>query len=267
MADYPTSVWDGESENRTVGQSKAPDYRDWARMIAELSATQTELDSVKTLGGFSAWAAASGKFLVGDGTNFVEVAMSGDAALDSTGKLTLATVDKTYAIALSNLRQEDDGQALLPASPDGDGGTLGLGAAAGSPVLGSSTNNTAATEYCMFDFVVPADYVVGEDLTVRIKGKLSAAANAESLLDVVCKHIKGGALDGTDLCSTAAIDMKAVIAEADEDFTISGVEVGDELAPGSVLNIAISFERDDTGGSTAGVAQINGIEVIVPSYR
>jgi hypothetical protein len=176
-----------------------------------------------------------------------------------------AVVTKTIAIPLSDLRCEDAGQTLLPATPDGDGGTIGLGAAAGSPLTGTSTNNTAATESCMFDFVVPENYAAGNDLTVRVKSYLSAAANAESLVDVVAKLVKGGALDATDLCGTAGIDLKAVVAEQNNDFTIDSDAVGDVLAPGSIINIAIAFERDDTGGSTAGTVLCNGIDVLVNS--
>lgn len=46
-ATYPTSVWDGDSGNRDSddGVQAAPDHRDWARMLAEIQATQTRIDS------------------------------------------------------------------------------------------------------------------------------------------------------------------------------------------------------------------------------
>lgn len=210
---------------------------------------------------------SAGRILVADGDSFEDVAMSGHATLASSGALTLATVTKTFRIPLSDLRCEDAAQTLLPAAPDGDGGTLGLDAAAGSPVLGTSTNSSAATESCMFDFAVPPDYVTGSDITVRLGAYVTDAANAESLADVVAKLIKGGALDATDLCTTAGIDLKDVVAVTDSDFTIDGDAVGDELAPGSVLNVAISLERDDTGGSTAGTTKLEYVDVLVPCYR
>lgn len=221
-----------------------------------------------------ATAYTAGSILVADGDSYEEVAVSGDATLASTGALTiaaaavessmLATVTKTFTIPLTDLRCEDAAKTLLPDTPDGDGGTLGLAAAAGSPVLGTSTNNTAATESCMFDFVVPPDYVSGQNITVRLGAYVTAAANAESLADVVAKLVKGGALDSTDLCTTAAKDLKAVVAVANQDFTIDGDATGDELAPGSVLNVAVSLERDDTGGSTAGTTKLEYVQVLVP---
>lgn len=46
-ASYPTSVWDGDSKNRDsdVPVKKAPDHRDWQRLIAEVAATQTRVDN------------------------------------------------------------------------------------------------------------------------------------------------------------------------------------------------------------------------------
>lgn len=48
MACYPNRVWDGDSLNRNSDKApfKAPNARDWACLIAELAATQTELDRV-----------------------------------------------------------------------------------------------------------------------------------------------------------------------------------------------------------------------------
>ena len=42
---FPTSVWDGDSANRDSdnGNQKAPDHRDWTRMLAEVKAAQTRV--------------------------------------------------------------------------------------------------------------------------------------------------------------------------------------------------------------------------------
>ncbi len=44
---YPSSVWDGDSANRDSdsGNKQSPDYRDYVRMIAEVAAAQTQIDS------------------------------------------------------------------------------------------------------------------------------------------------------------------------------------------------------------------------------
>lgn len=44
---YPTSIWDGDSLNRNSNNApqKAPDWRDWNRMVTEVAATQTRTDN------------------------------------------------------------------------------------------------------------------------------------------------------------------------------------------------------------------------------
>ncbi len=214
---------------------------------------------------------AAGAIILGvDGTaaNNLKTVLSNHVTMDATGAVTIATVTKYYSILLTDLRQNAAMKDALPDSPAGDGGALGLGDAAGSPVLGTSTNNTDATEHTSFDFVVPADYVAGNDILVRIAAYVTATANAVSDLDVVAKLVKGGALDATDLCLTGPIDIKAVTSVANHDFTIDNNASGDELVAGlSVINIHISAQRDDTGGSTAGTVVIDKVSVTVPSYR
>ncbi len=176
--------------------------------------------------------------------------------------------NRTHDIPLVELRQENALKDFLPDTPDGDGGTLGLGDAPGAPVIGTTTNNTNATEYASFDFVIPSDYRKNQNLTVRLSCFIDTnARNATSNLDVVAKLIKAGALDANDLVLTAPIDIKAVTAAADQDFTIDGDAAGDLISAGDVINIAISILNDDTGGSDAGFFQLNKVSVIVPSWE
>lgn len=231
------------------------------------AAATTELSDLSDVG---TTVYTAGMLLVADGDSFEEVAVSSHATLAASGALTLATVSKVYALPLSSFHPGGSGLdmvGVMTATAQADGAELGLAVTAGAAVLGLSTNNTDSTNHMGIDFVVPADYVVGEDLTVRISFLMTAASNATSNLDVVAKLVKAGALDATDICATAAKDLKAVVAAADQDFVITGDASGDELAPGSIVNIAISAQRDDTGGSTAGTAQINAVTVLVPSYR
>jgi hypothetical protein len=214
---------------------------------------------------------AAGQIILGvDGTaaNNLKAVLSGHVTMDATGSVTIATVTKPFAKALTDLRCSAAVKDALPDSPNTT--ELGLADAAGSPVVGTTTNGGAtasATEKCAFDFVVPEDYVAGNDLVVRVNGFVSAARNAESLLDVVAKLVKAGALDATDLCLTSPIDMKAVVAAQDNDFTVDSDAAGDELAPGDVLHVEIAFETDDTGAAADGYAQINAVSVRVPCYR
>ena len=44
---YPGEVWNGDTDNRdmSLAQKKAPDWRDWRRLVEELAAAQTQIDS------------------------------------------------------------------------------------------------------------------------------------------------------------------------------------------------------------------------------
>lgn len=191
-------------------------------------------------------------------------------AYDATDWYTVArsyiTTTTTVGHALVDLRQDAAMKDALPDTPDAT--TLGLADAAGSAVVGTTTNDTgtaSASETASFDFVVPKDYVANEDLTCRLKALVSAAREVAQTVDVVAKLVKEGALDATDLCLTAAQDLTT--SEADYDFTIDGDASGDELTPGSVVHVQVTLATDDTGGGTDGYPQLNTVQMRVPCYR
>ena len=176
--------------------------------------------------------------------------------------------NREHTIPLVELRQEDAAKDFLPDAPEGNGLTLGLADAIGSPVIGTTTNNTSATEYAAYDFVVPSDYRANQDLTVRLNCFIDTnARNAKSNLQVEAQLIKGGVLDATDLVTSGVIDIKAVLAAADQDFTVDGNAVGDTISAGDVLHLLITIINNDTGGSTAGFFQMNKLSIIVPSWE
>jgi hypothetical protein len=212
----------------------------------------------------------AGMLLVADGDSYEEVAISSHATLAANGALTLATVSKTFGIRLSDWHPGGSGVDyvnVMTATAQADGAELGLPVTANATIIGLSTNNTDATNHMVLNYIIPEDYVVGEDLVLVINAHLSAASNAASPLDVVAKVIKNGAIDSSDLCATSPIDLKDAVAAADQSFTITGDASGDELAPGDLLNLSVSAQRDDQAGSTAGTYIISRTEMIVPCYR
>lgn len=188
---------------------------------------------------------------------------TGDA--HSADELKLGARNKLFPVALASLRVAAAWKDSLPDAPAGNGGALGLGDAAGSVITGTSTNNTAATESFGFFFTLPENYRAGQPLKVRIRQRYSVARFAASALSVVAKRLTAdGALDATDLCTTAGIDTKAAVAFTDRDFNVNGNAAGDELAPGMQLWIVVSQANIDTGGNSAGVGTIAAVSVIVP---
>ncbi len=47
VASYPGSVWNGDTDNRdmSLAQRKAPNWADWRRLVEEMAASQTKIDS------------------------------------------------------------------------------------------------------------------------------------------------------------------------------------------------------------------------------
>jgi len=202
---------------------------------------------------------------------------SADIVDDTTGKdVTLEgmrMIDGTVSIyglsseviPLNKAMQVAAMKTTLPDTPDET--TLGLAAAAGSTIVGTTTNGGAtasATETLAFYYRVPPNYRTQLDLTIRIRAQVHVARNAESLLDVVVKRVVDAGLDATDICTTTPMDIKAVVAFADHDFTIDGNATGDELEPGTLLYIEVSLETDDTGATVDGYGEISNIKVLAP---
>ncbi|NLE61607.1 MAG: hypothetical protein GX616_24910 [Planctomycetes bacterium] len=192
----------------------------------------------------------------------------------AAGRLRCATMRDLFSLDIAVRKREEVGICLSDlhpiaahkdALPDAaDGTSLGLADAAGSILVGTTTNGggtASATETAGIRFVIPEWYKPESDLTVRVRARVSAARTAESLLDVVAKRIGDSGLDATDLCVTSATDIKAETDFANYDFTIDGDSAGDELNPGDELWIQISAETDDTGGSSDGYAEIASVSV------
>lgn len=155
-------------------------------------------------------------------------------------------------ISLPNLRQLAAQQTLLPTA--GNGTTLGLGAAAGSVVTGSTSNNTSVTETASFVYVLPGDYIAGAALTVRVRGKVAIARFVSATVAVSVKTIIDGVLSANIGPAAQALG----IAYANFDYVITPAG----LAAGQELQIDLSVVNNDTGGA-AGAAAVTISEVSV----
>lgn len=131
------------------------------------------------------------------------------------------------------------------------GGVLGLADAEGSPLLGTTTNGgstATASETALFLVPVPADYVPGGKLGVRVRCKVSAARTVSSTVDIFAKE-HGDAL-GSDVCATNAQSINSTTLGW-KYFSITPTG----LIPGlSILSLTITLAQDDTGGSGNGAA-------------
>lgn len=183
-------------------------------------------------------------------TTFKRNGVDKTAALDAAILAATATA-KAYGVKLSEMRKAAAVKDALPDAPDGT--NLGHGDAAGSVLTGGQTNNTAISETCAFDFVLPAEYVAAAALTLRVRCKVSATRFLNQRIDAVAKLL-GDSL-GADICATAV--QAITTSYADYDFVITPAT----LVAGKVLHVELTLSTDDTGGSTNGTPTISAVSL------
>lgn len=167
-----------------------------------------------------------------------------------------AVENLTFAVPLDRLRKSADHKDILADAPDGT--DLGLAAAIGSPVIGTTTNggSTASeseTAVCLF--ALPAEYSSGQAITVRLRAKVSVARTVSATIDLTAKLMGDGSL-GSDICATDADDLTNSYADYDFAITPTGLEAGDVLA------LTITLATNDTGGSSDGYPALTAVSVI-----
>src|SRR5713101_343819 len=166
-------------------------------------------------------AKTSGQILVGNGTDLVSVAMSGDATLASTGVLTLGANVVTGAKASGTL-QSKVGQATLP-----------------------TVATTGTTEVCM---VVP---FAGTISGVQVAFKDALAQHATNYLTfAIVNKTNGNAavLAATDANTTKTSTGNAISAYTTRVPPLSGTSANLVVAAGDVL--ALQFISNSTLANT-----------------
>lgn len=112
-AQYPAAVWDGSSPDRSAddGIDRAPDFEDWDQMVAELRATQAELDKcrfLKTVPNPTGGAVVVGKavYLLANGTGIALADANGTApARNVAGLVCVGAADSGGTV---DVQQESD---------------------------------------------------------------------------------------------------------------------------------------------------------------
>lgn len=149
MSSYPAAVWDGDSGSRdSVDQDqRAPDYRDWDRMINELAAVQNQL-------GVGADADAVGTV----GTDVTEV--SERAGVQRT-VLTLTDI----AISIADGTTKEVGSALIHTFPQGAIKVLGVVVDLDLTCTGADFTVAGAGDYALGSAAATDQALTGTDLT------------------------------------------------------------------------------------------------------
>lgn len=180
---------------------------------------------------------------------------------------TLETVDAVSGVERSELTQEslspfdlppetwrihDNMDGLLPDPPAGSDDLGIVSGTFGTAVPSIQTNDLknagATTQYARRMVQLPHNYVAGETVVIRLNaGMVTTVASVSATVDVECyKSDNFGAVDGSDLCATAATTCNS-LTEADKDFTITATS----LSPGDWLDVRIAIAVNDSGTGTA----------------
>lgn len=214
--------------------------------------------------------ASSGTVLVGlaleaAGTNgdLIEVSPSAATTTATFARSALTQDDlKPYTIPLEAFRTWDARQTTLP----GTAGTDDLGLITGTygtnapRVQTSDGKNTTTTQRLAFQLAVPAEYVDGESITIRIRAGMvtTVASNSgATTVDVEASKVGADGTVGADICATAAQTINSLTA-ADKDFVITptGVVAGD------LLDVRVTIVVTDVATATAVIGQINKVQAL-----
>ncbi len=213
-----------------------------------------------------AWVAVTrGEILIRDATTIVGLTIgSANAVLLSDGtdptwssavpRATLLQEDLAlYDIPLAGLRQAD--QAVMGIT--GTSGDHFYDISGNAPVLlGNTPSSSTVTDISTFDFALPAEYVDGETITLRINAKVDATADTNSLdLEAYLVNKLAGTV-GSDIQSTT---IKSTTASAVAyDFTITPTS----LVAGDMLHFLMTTVNADGDGSD-GIVSIFSIQAMI----
>lgn len=143
---------------------------------------------------------------------------------------------------------------------DSTAGSSLLGQAAttaGVVFVGNAVSGNTKTDYAQIDFALPAWYVPGATITVRVRAKWATTLlTVSSLVDVEVKVAADGTL-GSDICTTAAQQVTTSYANYSFTVTPTGRVAGD------LLTIRFGLLGDDTGGTVNTIGSISQIAVVL----
>lgn len=152
-------------------------------------------------------------------------------------------------------------QTVLPNPSAADdlglyGGTFGTG----SPTIQTFDVKALGTStlYARCQFVLPAEYVLGQSVTIRAHaGMKTTVSDGAATIDFEVYRANDEEGIGSDLCSTAATSIKSLTL-ADKDFVLSAAT----LNPGDTLDIRMAVAITDTATATAVIGIIGGVTVL-----
>ena len=173
---------------------------------------------------------------------------------------TISPSSSTFAgdagLRMVDFRKDGAWKTVVDATP----GSSLLGQAAttaGVNLVGNAVSGTTKSDYAQIDLVLPAWYVPGAAISVRVRAKWSTTLlTASSKVDVVAKVAADGSL-GSDICTTAAQQVTTSFANYDFVITPTG------RVAGETLTVQVALLGDDTGGTVNTAGAISAIGLVL----
>lgn len=170
--------------------------------------------------------------------------------------LALAATAAPLDLPLVGARLIADWTTVVATTPGSS--LLGLSATVGSVLLGNAASGNTKTDKAQFIFQLPAWYVAGSAITVRLRSKQATTlSTASSKVDVDSFKVNADGAMGSDLCSTAA--QQVTTAYANYDFTITPTS----RVAGETVVLVVSTIADDTGGTVNTAMSISKVQVLL----
>lgn len=127
----------------------------------------------------------------------------------------------------------------------------------------SDAKATTVTQYARYQFALPAEYVAGQTVTVRVvAGMNTTVSDGTATVDLTCYLGTSETGVGSDLCATAAQSINAALISATPtvaDFTITATS----LVPGDLLDMRFAIAITDSATGTAVIGEISKIQVLL----
>ena len=184
---------------------------------------------------------------------------------------TVGVVAQTIGIDFAQFRIHDNLDALLPnATADADDLAI-IMATPGTNATSLDSHDCGGLAdtnfYSAFWLVVPADYVAGSTLTVRITGYVGAIPDQASTVDLLAwvpDYANGDGTVSSDLVTTAAQSIKASTDVTDYDFVVDDDVSGHVLAAGDTIQFKLHVLVDDDGNAAGDIAfHINQMKLLI----
>ena len=218
--------------------------------------------------GAASGTAANGPFmgwaLEAAGTSVGTVSMSLRSRDSATTLARSAIVQEDlvpYTIPLTSIRVHDAMATNLPATAANDD----MGLITGTPgtdaptLQGVDFGGTSTDEKGAFEFVLPAEYVTGQTITLRVTGAmLTTVSDGTATVDAECWVATSAGAVGSDICATSAQSINS-LTSADKDFTITPTS----RAAGDRLIVRLSFAGSDSGNAGVMIPEISRVQMLL----